>query len=129
MSKRKRLDLSGDLIFDSESGLMCPACQQPRDACVCEQRQRAAADECVAPGDGVVRVSRETQGRKGKVVSVVRGLPLKPSQLKALAKQLKARCASGGTLVDGAIEIQGDHRDTLVAELEKLGHTVKRAGG
>ena len=129
MSKRKRLDLSGDLIFDSESGLMCPGCQRPRAECACAERERAAADAAVVPGDGVVRVSRETQGRKGKVVSVVRGVPLNAKQLKALAKQLKARCASGGTLVDGAIEIQGDHRDTLVAELEKRGYSVKRVGG
>ncbi|HAZ94100.1 MAG TPA: stress response translation initiation inhibitor YciH, partial [Porticoccaceae bacterium] len=49
--------------------------------------------------------------------------------LKTLAKQLKQKCSTGGTIKDGVIEIQGDHRDTLKAELEKLGHTVKLAGG
>ena len=77
----------------------------------------------------MVRVARETRGRKGKGVSVVTGVPLAGDELALLARQLKQRCGAGGTVRDGVIEIQGEHRDTLVVELEKLGYTVKRAGG
>jgi translation initiation factor 1 len=85
----------------------------------------------VAPvvGDGIVRVSRETKGRKGKAVTVVRGLPLVPEALEELATRLKKRCGCGGTVDAGVIEIQGDHRDLLVEELGKLGYAVRRAGG
>jgi translation initiation factor 1 len=80
-------------------------------------------------GDGVVRVSRETKGRGGKAVSLVRGVPLDDAGLTALAKELKAACGSGGTVKDGVIEVQGDHVATLVAKLSGRGWTVKRAGG
>jgi translation initiation factor 1 len=81
------------------------------------------------PGKARVRVGRETQGRAGKGVTVITGLPLMPGQLEVLATQLKRRCGSGGTVRDGVIEIQGDHRDRLVAELLKLGYDAKRSGG
>ena len=77
----------------------------------------------------VVRVGRETQGRRGKGVTVVTGVPLAGAALEALATELKRRCGSGGTVQDGVIEIQGDHRDLLVAELERRGWTARRAGG
>jgi len=77
----------------------------------------------------VVRVSRETKGRKGKGVTVITGVPLDPNGIKELARELKQRCGTGGTVKDGAIEIQGDHRDVLVVELKKHGWTVKRSGG
>jgi translation initiation factor 1 len=76
-----------------------------------------------------VKVSRETAGRKGKGVTVVSDLPLTEEELKELATQLKNKCGTGGTAKDGRIEIQGDHRDRLAQELEKLGYRVKRAGG
>lgn len=76
-----------------------------------------------------VRVGRETKGRAGKGVTVITGLPLAPAQLEELARQLKRRCGSGGTVRSGTIEIQGDHRDTLVAELIALGYAAKRSGG
>lgn len=76
-----------------------------------------------------VRVGRETKGRAGKGVTVITGLPLAPPQLEELARQLKRRCGSGGTVRGNAIEIQGDHRDTLVAELIALGYPAKRSGG
>ena len=79
--------------------------------------------------DGIVRIRSETKGRKGKGVSLVSGLALGEAALKTLAKQLKQKCSTGGTIKEGIIEIQGDHRDTLKAELEKLGHIVKLAGG
>jgi translation initiation factor 1 len=76
-----------------------------------------------------VRVGRETKGRAGKGVTIVHGLPLAADALNELATRLKKRCGSGGTVRAGAIEIQGEHRDTLVAELTRLGYRARRAGG
>lgn len=99
-----------------------------------DAKRKAAAGTVVAPlaggkRDAVVRVGRETQGRGGKGVSVITGLPLTQPQLEELARQLKKRCGCGGTVRNGAIEIQGDHRDLLVAELTRLGWAAKRSGG
>jgi len=80
-------------------------------------------------GDGVVRVRRETRGRGGKTVTTVDGVPLASDGLRELAKALKRRCGTGGSVKDGVIEIQGDHRDEIVPALEERGYTVKRAGG
>lgn len=80
-------------------------------------------------GDGIVRIWRESKGRGGKVVSVVKGLPLAGAELKTLAKKLKQTCGTGGAIKDGNIEIQGDHREPLKAALEKAGYQVKLAGG
>ncbi|HEY5653800.1 MAG TPA: stress response translation initiation inhibitor YciH [Pontiella sp.] len=80
-------------------------------------------------GDGVVRVGRETKGRKGKGMTVITGVPLHPEGLKGLAKTLKQKCGTGGTVKGHTIEIQGDHRDLLISELKQLGYTVKRSGG
>ncbi len=77
----------------------------------------------------VVRVGRETKGRRGKGVTVVSDLPLNEQELLALATRLKDRCGTGGTVKEGRIEIQGDQRDRLIVELEALGYRVKRAGG
>jgi translation initiation factor 1 len=81
------------------------------------------------PGQSRVRVGRQTSGRSGKGVSVVTGLPLAGEQLEVLATQLKKLCGAGGAVKDGNIEIQGDHRDRLVAELVKRGYEAKRSGG
>lgn len=80
-------------------------------------------------GDGVVRIQRQTKGRKGKGVCIVTGLELDDAQLKLLAAELKKVCGCGGSVKDGNIEIQGDKRDVIKAALEKKGHTVKLAGG
>lgn len=76
-----------------------------------------------------VRVGRETKGRRGKGVTIITDLPLDDKRLAELAGQLKQKLGTGGTVRDGRIEIQGDHRDRIVAELEALGYRVKRAGG
>lgn len=102
---------------------MCPGCRQPVAKCVCKQPPFRL------PSDGIVRVRLETKGRKGKGVTVIMGAPVTADALEALGKQLKQRCSSGGTVKDGIIEIQGDHRDTVIAELAKHGWTVKKAGG
>ena len=80
-------------------------------------------------GDGIVRVRRETQGRGGKTVTTVAGVGLPEAELRELAGELKRRCGTGGSVKDYVIELQGDHRDAIVAELEKRGFTVKLAGG
>lgn len=80
-------------------------------------------------GDGVARVSRETKGRGGKAVTLVKGLALDAAALTLLGKQLKAGCGTGGTVKDGVIEIQGEHIERVMAALKAQGHTVKRAGG
>ncbi|MER2490644.1 stress response translation initiation inhibitor YciH [Catenovulum sediminis] len=79
--------------------------------------------------DGCVRIRRETAGRKGKGVITVAGLPLVGDELKKLAQVLKKKCGTGGSVKDGIIEIQGDKRDIIKTELEKLGYKVKLAGG
>ena len=115
------------LVYSSGQGRLCPECARPVGECRC--RRSKPAQPIAAKGDGIVRVGRETKGRKGKGVTVVTGVPLAGAALEELATRLKKRCGSGGTVDDGVIEIQGDHRDTLVAELGRLGYAVKRAGG
>jgi translation initiation factor 1 len=77
----------------------------------------------------VIRISRETQGRKGKGVTVISGLALGQTELETLATELKKKCGSGGSVENGRIEIQGDHRDRLVEELSRKGWKTKRSGG
>jgi translation initiation factor 1 len=111
------------LVWDSAQGRMCPRCRKPQSKCRCAEQIAAARPE----GDGIVRVRREV--RNDKTVTVVLGVLLPAAQLEALGKKLKAACGTGGTVKDGAIEIQGDHRDRLVELLTAAGHTVKLAGG
>jgi translation initiation factor 1 len=117
--------LSAGLVYSTETGRMCPDCRQPVGACLCKANARAA----VVAGDGVVRVSRETKGRGGKAVTLIKGVALDAAGLIALAKALKAACGTGGTVKEGVIEIQGDHIDRIMAALQAKGHKVKRAGG
>ena len=114
---------AGGLVYSTDSGRMCPTCRQPVADCVCGRKVAAPA------GDGIVRVSRETKGRAGKGVTLVRGLALDAAALTQTAKQLKAACGSGGTVKDGVIEVQGDHCERVIELLKAQGHTVKRAGG
>jgi translation initiation factor 1 len=121
MAKLNLSDLGG-LVYSTEVGRTCPVCRQPIAACACKAPQRPA-------GDGVVRVSRETKGRAGKGVTLVRGVPADDAALAALGKQLKAACGSGGTVKDGVIEVQGDHVERVMSALQAQGFKVKRAGG
>ncbi len=114
---------SGGLVYSTDSGRMCPVCRQPVASCRC------GAAPVRPASDGVVRVSRETKGRAGKGVTLVRGLVLEPLALAALGKQLKTACGSGGTVKDGVIEVQGDHCDRVMEALKAQGFTVKRSGG
>jgi translation initiation factor 1 len=112
------------IVYTTGIGERCPNCQRPVRECVCKRGTPGKA-----ASDGVVRVSRETQGRKGKGVTVITGLGLPQTELDALATELKKRCGSGGSAGNGRIEIQGDHRDRLVEELTRRGWQAKRAGG
>ena len=110
-------------VYSTDKGGSCPDCKQPASKGLCRVHQPPAVN------DGVVRVSRATKGRKGAGVSLISGLPAEQDELKILARQLKQKCGSGGTVKNGIIEIQGDHRQVLVAELEKMGYKPKLAGG
>jgi len=95
-----------------------------------DHRRRAGAENDPvqqSPADGIVRVSRETGGRGGKTVTVVRGLP--GGDLDGVASELKRRCGSGGAVKAGTVELQGDHREKAVELLEKRGYRVRLAGG
>ena len=103
---------------------MCPACRRPVAQCVCSQAAPSAGS-----ADGIVRVQRETKGRGGKAVTLVRGVPVDADALSALGKELKGACGSGGTVKDGVVEVQGDHVEKIMAWLQQRGYKVKRAGG
>ncbi len=123
MRRMKSSPARGGLVYSTELGRTCPACRQPVAQCACARQPAPAA------GDGIVRVSRQTQGRRGKEVTLVQGLGLADAELAPLGRQLKAACGTGGTAKDGVIELQGDHRERAVAWLQQQGWTVKRAGG
>ena len=119
-----RKGAAGGLVYSSEGGRMCPACRQPIDACTC----RAAAQAAPA-GDNAVRVSRETKGRGGKAVTLLRGVRLDAAGLAVLGQRLRTACGSGGTVKDGVVEVQGDHVERVIELLTIDGYQVKRAGG
>jgi len=112
-----KMDLSG-LVYSSEYGKMCPQCAKAIAACACRKNDPSPA------ADGIVRVRRETKGRKGKGVTVITGIPLETSDLTRFAKTLKQKCGSGGTVKNGFVEIQGDHRTLLMTLLKKEGWVV-----
>lgn len=114
---------SGGLVYSTDGGRMCPVCRRTVGECTCSRKKPDSAS------DGVVRVSRETKGRNGKSVTVIKGLVLEPAALALLGKQLKTVCGSGGTVKDGVIEVQGDHCARLIESLKNRGWVVKRAGG
>jgi translation initiation factor 1 len=110
-------------VYSSAQGRVCPLCGMAAAKCVCRASPRAPR------GDGVVRVRRETGGRGGKTVTAIHGVAAPEAKLKELAGELKRLCGTGGSVKDGIIEIQGDHRDKIVGALEQRGYTVKLAGG
>ena len=111
-------------VYSTEQGRICPLCNKPIHGGTRCQPKTPAPN-----GDGIVRLRRETKGRKGAGVTLIDGLPLVDAELKILAKQIKQHCSSGGAIKTGIIEIQGDHRNLIKSLLEKKGYTVKLAGG
>jgi len=119
------------LVFSTETGRICPECGKPVFACSCKKKKAVKADKQPIdhPNDGIIRIQREAKGRKGKIVTAVFNVPLENEELQKFAKVLKRRCGAGGSIKDGVIVIQGDHRRTLLDEIKKNGYTAKLAGG
>ncbi|NKB69749.1 MAG: translation initiation factor Sui1 [Candidatus Latescibacteria bacterium] len=117
------------LVYSTDTGRVCADCGRSAGRCTCRKKKGKVQQSNAPPNDGVVRVARQTKGRKGKGVTLITGIPLEGTELKDLSRQLKQQCGTGGTIKDGVVEIQGDHRDLLVDELKKRGWTVKKAGG
>ncbi|UCH19967.1 MAG: translation initiation factor Sui1 [Deltaproteobacteria bacterium] len=115
------------LVYSTESGRICPECQKPTSECTCKRKPSIAQPE--DRKDGIIRIRREVKGRKGKTVTVIFGFQPDQTDLKALAKQLKQQCGTGGSVKDNMIIIQGDHRGTLLKLLKEQGYKVKLAGG
>jgi translation initiation factor 1 len=110
------------VVYSTEQGRICPGCGNPVNQCNCRKQKSLS-------GDGNVRVSRETKGRKGKAVTLIKGLDMDTATLALMSKKLKAMCGSGGTVKEGVIEIQGNHIERMLGYLKKQGVRAKRAGG
>ncbi len=121
-SEPNRKEPNSQLVYSTDGGRTCPGCRLAVASCNCKQT-------VVLKGDGVVRVSRESKGRGGKTVTVVRGVLLESVALADLAKQLRSGCGSGGTVKEGVIEVQGDHVERVMEMLRQRSFVVKRAGG
>ena len=111
-----------NLVYSTDKGRLCPGCSKPIDQCNCKA-------QAPTPSDGFVRIQRQIKGRNGKPVVIISGIPATQDDLKKLAKKLKTRCGVGGTVDQGDIVIQGDKRDVITTELQKLGYKVKQSGG
>lgn len=110
-------------VYSTEFGKSCSTCGGAEHDGRCANELNAVA------GDGRVRIQRETKGRKGAGVTLVTGVPLIEKELKLLHKSLKKKCGVGGALKNGVMELQGDQREVLLAELSDKGWDVKIAGG
>lgn len=124
MVKRQILD-DGGIVFSTAKGSECPKCSKPIKKCICKKLKNSKRPT----GDGVVRIKRETKGRKGAGVTLLTDICLSTNELKILAKDLKKKCGTGGSLKDSVIELQGDVREQVKTLLEKKGFKVKICGG
>jgi translation initiation factor 1 len=115
------------LVYSTETGKICPSCQKPVTDCSCKKKKSKSQTNMKI--DGIIRVQREVKGRKGKLVTTLSGFQINPDELKNLATQLKRRCGTGGSVKNGVIIIQGDHRNTLITELKTRGYKAKISGG
>ena len=106
-------------VYSTETGKFCSGCGKALSQCVCKSGKLNA--DC----DGIIRVSRETKGRKGKSVTLIKGYQGTEDELKFLGKRLKQLCGTGGTVKNGVIEIQGDVRQKIFETLKNAGHSVK----
>ena len=123
--------MSSRLVYSTETGSICRKCGKPAAACRCKKKKSATPNKTPSgcPDDGIVRIRREVKGRKGKTATVIIGIPLDNNDLKQFAKELKQRCGAGGSIKDGAIILQGDHRQNVLDEIRKQGYHAKIAGG
>ncbi len=110
-------------VYSTETGRMCPKCGKALADCICKKSNLTPLK------GGPVKVARESKGRKGKTVTLVSNLPLSETEARSLLSDLKRICGTGGTLKDGILEIQGDHRDAICDELSKRSFSVKKVGG
>jgi translation initiation factor 1 len=117
------------LVYSTDSGHICPKCRKPSSNCNCGKKWKKSPSQPPLEPDGIIRIRRETKGRKGKTVTAVFGFELGDSDLKALAKLLKRHCGSGGSVKDGVVVIQGDHREAVKGLLAAQGYKTKIAGG
>ena len=115
-------ETSSTLVYSSETGMV-------KQSVAAAPKKTKQLTTPVTPNDGTVRLRRETKGRGGGTMIVITGIPLAEAALKELAGALKKRCGCGGTVKSGIIEIQGDHREVLLLELQTRGYHVKLAGG
>ncbi len=115
------------LVYSTETGSICELCRKPVSES--KKKKKKSRSQTNIKYDGIIRIQREVKGRKGKTVTTVSGFQLDDNELKLLAAQLKRKCGTGGSVKDGIIIIQGDHRDALLSELKKQGYTAKLAGG
>jgi translation initiation factor 1 len=115
------------LVYSTETGRICPKCQNPISDCKCkkERPERKYQNK----SDGIIRIRREVKGRKGKTVTTITGFDLDDEALNLVSKQIKQQCGTGGSVKNGVVIIQGDHRDTVKGLLEGQGYLVKLAGG
>jgi len=125
MGKNKRKSSESRRVYSTETGRTCPGCLRGVADCVCQQKHATLRQS----GDNTVRLHRETKGRKGKGVTLIKGLVLPETELAAIAKKLKARCGVGGAIKESVIELQTADREKVKQLLEELGHNVKIAGG
>ena len=115
------------LVYSTKSGRMCSNCGKPFKNCSCKRKKEKPLGNTEA--DGIIRIRREKKGRKGKIVTAISGINPANDDLKQIAKVLKGKCGTGGSIKDGIIFIQGDHRQAIQNELQKQGFKVKLAGG
>jgi translation initiation factor 1 len=115
------------LVYSTESGRMCTTCGKPAKSCSCKGRK--GKNQSKIKSDGIIRIRLERKGRKGKTVTSISGFQEGIDDLKQIAKNLKSRCGTGGSVKGEIIIIQGDKRQTVQSELQKQGLKVKLAGG
>ena len=117
--------MSGRLVYSTAVGRVCPGCGWPDRDCKCSSKRSAGKDEPVTGRPVVAKLRMEKAGRNGKTVTVVDGLPRNAAFLKELCSELKRACGTGGAVVDGTVELQGDLRERVRAFLQKKGYLVK----
>jgi translation initiation factor 1 len=115
------------LVYSTDTGRICPKCGRAKKQCACKGKKTRKPTKTAS--DGIIRIQREVKGRKGKTVTTVSGFGERDGDLKTIASKLKNRCGTGGTVKDGVIIIQGDHRNAIRAELTKQGYQAKLSGG